>query len=118
MTRKPDLPSLDSELAPARRRLDLRAIQPQPVADDAQVAANSEALGAEWGAQTSLNPADRRIPLASLRIVIPEYLDTELAMKAAQQRVTKQYLVLQALKAGGYQVAEADLVPDKRKLRR
>jgi hypothetical protein len=56
-----------------------------------------------------------RGPIASLRIEIPEYLDRELAQRAFDQRVTKQYLVVQALQAAGFNVDANDLVPDKRK---
>jgi len=49
---------------------------------------------------------------------VPEYLDRELALKAVEQRVTKQYLVVQALKNAGFHVDPADLVADKRKVKR
>src|SRR4051794_33928593 len=42
--------------------------------------------------------AAARIPVASLRIEIPAYLDDELTQRAAALRVTKQYLVLSALR--------------------
>jgi hypothetical protein len=112
---KAALPPLDEELTP--RRVNLRAIQPRPL-DDAAVAQNSRQLGGEWGAQTSLEVPRPKTPIASLRIEVPEYLDHELAMKAAELRVTKQFLVLQALHQAGYRVEPQDLVSDKRKVRR
>jgi hypothetical protein len=39
-------------------------------------------------------------------------------MRAAERRVTKQYLVVQALRDAGYRVEEQDLVADKRKRRK
>lgn len=117
MSTKPVLPALDDELAP-RRKVDLRAIQPKPAADDAAVEENSRRLGNQWGAQTTLEPQRIKTPLASLRIEVPEYLDRELALKAAQDRVTKQYLVLQALRQAGFWVEPGDLVADKRKSKR
>ncbi len=114
MSAKPALPSLDDDLAP-RKRLDLKAIKPSAV-DDESVAENSRKIGSEWGAQTSLAPVEQPKPvLASLRIEVPEYLDRELAIRAAEQRVTKQFLVMKALQAVGYQLDDADLVEDKRK---
>jgi len=111
-----ELPSIVAELAP-RKKVDLKAIRRVEV-DDAAVAENSKKLGSEWGAQTSLEQGRAPVPLASLRIEIPEYLDMELAVKAAQLRVTKQYLVAKALHEAGYQLDEADLVEDKRKARK
>jgi hypothetical protein len=123
---KAALPSIGDELAP-RKRVDLKSIKSADV-DDAEVTENSRKLGTEWGAQTSLTPtpepeaerpkveAERpKVPLASLRIEVPDYLDRELALKAVDQRVTKQYLVMKALQAAGYKLDDADLVEDKRK---
>ena len=120
MSAKPVLPPLDGDLAP-RKRLDLKAIKPS-AADDESVSENSRRIGSEWGAQTSLPSAPIEqikppLALASLRIEVPEYLDRELALKAAEQRVTKQFLVMKALQAAGYRLDEADLVEDKRKVK-
>ncbi len=126
MSKKSSLPPLDDELDQAKKRVDLKAIRPKASADDALVEENSRRLGTEWGASTSLprvqQPVETRPvprpPLASLRIEVPLYLDDELTQKAASLRVTKQFLVLQALKQAGYHIAEADIVADKRKARR
>jgi len=108
---KPHFPPVD--LSP-RKRLDLRSIK-APEAEDANVEANSRRLASEWGAVTSV-PVSRG-PIASLRIEIPEYLDRELAQRAFEQRVTKQFIVVQALQTAGFNVEPGDLVPDKRKRR-
>jgi hypothetical protein len=120
------LPPIDDELRGERRRLDLKAIRPKGGADDATVEENSRLLGNEWGASTSLQrtqqpasvPPVLRAPVASLRIEVPVYLDNELTREAAEKRVTKQYLVLTALRQAGYRIDDADLVADKRKARR
>ena len=111
---KPALPPLD--LDPPRKRLDLKAIRPK-AADDATVDENSRRLGSEWGAVTSLERPPKT-PMASLRIEVPDYLDRALALKAVELRVTKQYLVLKALRDAGFDIADHDLVADKRKHRR
>lgn len=111
-----ELPSITDDLAP-KKRLDLKAIRSAP-ADDQAIAENSRRIGSEWGAQTSLPHEVAKTPLASLRIEVPEYLDRELALKAMQQRVTKQYLVVKALQEAGYHVEDSDLVEDKRKAKR
>lgn len=125
MSGKPQLPPIDAELEEPRRRVDLRSIRPQASADDAAIEENSRRLGSQWGASTSLRTAEPsslpqtpHTPLASLRIEVPSYLDDELTQKAASLRVTKQFLVLTALRDAGYRIEEADLVADKRKARR
>jgi hypothetical protein len=127
MSGKTALPPIDADLVQPRKRLDLKALRPKAQADDATIEENSRKLGSEWGASTSLHsvqpptpddPAAPRVPLASLRVEVPMYLDDELTQKAAAQRVTKQYLVLTALREAGYRIDDADLVTDKRKARR
>jgi hypothetical protein len=126
MSGKSVLPPIDDELERPRQRVNLRAIRPKGQADDNTVEENSRRLGSEWGASTSLpggepiSPAldAPRPPLASLRIEVPAYLDNELTQKAAAQRVTKQFLVLTALRQAGYHIEDADLVADKRRARR
>jgi hypothetical protein len=125
MTNK-TLPPIDDELRGERRRVDLKSIRPKGGADDAMIEENSRLLGNEWGASTSLQraqppmpiPPVTRAPVASLRIEVPVYLDNALTREAAEKRVTKQYLVLTALRAAGYRVDDGDLVADKRKARR
>jgi hypothetical protein len=112
--KKTDLPPLD--LDPPRKRLDLKAIRPKET-DDAILDDNSRRIGTEWGAVTSLGTPKKTL-MASLRIEVPEYLDRALALKAAEQRVTKQYLVLSALKEAGFRIEDQDLVADKRRNRR
>ena len=126
MSGKPILPPIDSELERPRRRVDLKAIRPKGHTDDAAVEENSRRLGEEWGASTSLPTGDApspgpdapRTPLASLRIEVPSYLDDELTQRAAAKRVTKQFLVLTALRQAGYHIEDVDLVADKRRARR
>jgi hypothetical protein len=126
MSNKLALPPIDAELEHPRPRIDLKAIRPKGQDDDATVEENSLKLGSEWSASTSLQgtqlptsgPTVARAPLASLRIEVPAYLDDELTQKAAFLRVTKQYLVLTALRQAGYHIDDADIVADKRKARR
>jgi hypothetical protein len=113
------LPSIESELAPApRQKLDLRGLRPrEPIADQA-VEANSRAIGEKWGASTQLPQIEAPPPTAPVRSIrgyIPDYLDDELAIKAAERRVTKTFLIVEALAKSGYRVDEADLVQDRRR---
>lgn len=112
---KPDFPPIDLS---SRKRLDLRSIK-APASEDADVVANSQKLAEEWGAVTTVTPA--KAATASLRLEIPAYLDQELAEQALRglngQRVTKQFLVIEALRKAGFHVEPGDLIPDKRKRR-
>ena len=118
---KPPLPSIDDDLAAApRQRVDLKGLRSrQPMADEA-VEANSRAIGEKWGASTQLpvtEPQAQLAPVTSIRGYIPQYLDDELSVKAAERRVTKTFLIMEALAKAGYRVDEMDLVQDRRKTR-
>ncbi len=121
MTKKSSLPSIDNELVAApRQRINLKNLKSRELMPDEMVEANSHAIGQKWGASTQLtveDPPETPTPLASIRGYIPQYLDDELAVKAAASRVTKTYLIVEALAKAGYRVDEADLVPDRRRSR-
>ncbi len=112
---KVEFPPID--LTP-KRKVNLKAIK-APEAEDQAVEANSQKLAEDWGAVTTVGRPKPRV--ASLRLEIPAYLDQELAERALQgqqgRRVTKQFLVIQALQRAGFHVDVDDLVPDKRKRR-
>lgn len=118
---KPPLPSISDELKPTpRARVDLKGLKPRAAAGDEAIEANSRVIGQKWGASTQLPPEERPAPLApvtSIRGYIPQYLDDELAIKAAERRVTKTFLIMEALARAGYRVDEADLVQDRRRIR-
>ena len=56
-------------------------------------------------------------PMKTLQLVIPDYLFEQLHMNAATERVTKKYLVLQALAHAGYRIEDSDLDEDGRRNR-
>lgn len=113
------LPSIDDELSPAPRpKVNLKNLRPREPMADEDVAANSVAIGEKWGASTHLPAVEPVVPLSpvvSIRGYIPQYLDDELAMQAAGRRVTKTFLILEALHKAGYRVDEHDMVEDRRK---
>ena len=118
---KTALPSIDNELAPVpRQRVDLKGLRPrEPMADEA-VEANSRAIGEKWGASTQLPRIEKMAelaPVTSIRGYIPQYLDDELSVKAAERRVTKTFLIMEALAKAGYRLEESDLVQDRRRSR-
>jgi hypothetical protein len=120
-----DFPPLDDELRP-RARLKRHADTP---ATDEEIEANSRRIGEKWGASTNISaeppppaapaapePAPPPLaPVTSIRGYIPQYLDDELAVRAAERRVTKTFLIMEALAKAGYRVDENDLVQDRRK---
>ncbi len=56
-------------------------------------------------------------PRKPLSIEVPDYLATELKIKAARQSVTVRHLVLTALVAAGYDIEAVDMDEDGRRLR-
>jgi hypothetical protein len=118
------LPSINDEIRQASRRIDV-SLKPREELPDEAIEARSRAIGEKWGSSTQLAPGERRkeppkptAPLVSVRFDAPDYLDKELSVRAAEEGVTKTYLILQALGRGGYRLDEADLVKDRRRLRR
>jgi hypothetical protein len=57
-------------------------------------------------------PAER-----SMQFVMPDYLFEELGHKSVRRRVTKRYLLLEALAKAGYRVDPADMIEDGRRRR-
>ena len=96
-----DLPDLD--LRPDLKRV-RRDVQ------DIDIEGASRKLRQEWleGGRTELS---------SLRIEVPKYVQVLLGHAAAERSVTKQYLILEALRKAGYEINEEDLVEDKRRKR-
>jgi hypothetical protein len=62
-------------------------------------------------------PSRTTAPMKTLQLVIPDYLFEQLHMNAATERVTKKYLVLQALAHAGYRIEASDLDEDGRRNR-
>lgn len=87
---------------------------------DQAVEENSQVLADKWVGKraepaTPIPPPTSATEFVSLRGYIPEYLDRELAIKAATTRVTKTYLILEALQKAGYHIEEADISTDRRR---
>lgn len=114
------LPSINDEIRQPAKRLSLALKPREDITDDA-VAARSQEMGQLWGSSTQIAikeaPAPTA-PLTSVRFDCPDYLDKELSIKAAEQGVTKTYLILKALGGSGYRLEDVDLVKDRRRLKR
>jgi hypothetical protein len=115
---------LADEIRQARKpRLNL-TLPPRAEVPDEAVEARTREIGGRWGATTQLptaailGPDDPTAPLISVRFDCPDYLDTAIAVSAAEQNCTKTYLILKALKVAGYEIKDVDLVVDRRKTRR
>jgi hypothetical protein len=111
-----EFPPLDDELRPKVR---LKKQTDALSVTDEEIEANSRRMGEKWGATTSISapvsPGPQPAPVISIRGYIPQYLDDELTRKAAERRVTKTFLLVEALAKAGYRVDEIDLVQDRRK---
>lgn len=114
------LPSITDEIRTPVKKLALNLRSREEVPDDA-IEASSRALGEKWGSSTHLTaresapPPKPTTPLVSVRFDAPDYLDRELSVRAAEQGVTKTYLILQALGQGGFRIESEDLVKDRRR---
>ena len=110
---------LADEIRQARKpRLDL-SLPPRTDLPDQAVEERSRELGGRWKATTQIQaatePEEPPAPLASVRFDCPDYLDRAVSVKAAEQGVTKTFLILSALKTAGYEITDRDLVADRRK---
>lgn len=107
-------PSLKGELQgkPRASKASDSKLTDQAVEENSQVLADKW-VGGKTGPQTATATSTQEF--ISLRGYIPEYLDRELAIKAATTRVTKTYLILEALQKAGYHINEADISTDRRR---
>ena len=116
---------LVDEIQQARKpKLNL-ALPRRPDVPDKAIDTSSRQIGEKWGASTQLGPLpalepaeEPTAPLISVRFDCPDYLDRAVSVAAAEQNCTKTYLILKALKLAGYELADVDLVVDRRKARR
>jgi hypothetical protein len=135
-------PATDELLAAGQRRigegrLNLRDLKPVGIGmDDAEAERHVEEITNTYGAHVQIAPAKsraaepakpaagreldrsaRRPRYASFRVDLPKYLDQELTEHSARERVTKTYLIMDALRRAGFAVRPEDLVSDRRKTR-
>ena len=113
---------LADEIRQARKPRVNLALPPRPDVPDDTVEARTRELGGTWGATTRMaappEPSEPTAPLISVRFDCPAYLDRAISIAAAEQGVTKTYLILKALKADGFELRDVDLVIDRRKARK
>jgi hypothetical protein len=135
-------PATDELLAAAQKRvgegrLNLRDLKPAGI-NDADSERHVEEITQTYGAHAQISPAKSRVAepvnlaatepgpapaaahrprYASFRVDLPEYLDQELTERSARERVTKTYLIMDALRRAGFAVRPEDLVSDRRKTR-
>jgi len=116
----PKLPPISEEIRQPPKKLALN-LKPREDLPDEAVEARAQKMGEQWGASTQIAPREpappgkATAPLVSVRFDSPDYLDKELAVRAAEEGVTKTYLILHALGKVGYRLDEADLVKDRRR---
>lgn len=110
---------------------DLTPIRPRlpetPDEDDQRILAGADRLSARHGAlrdgSAPVPPTARSAPeaptaQASWKLMLPDYLDREIARQAADRQVSKNFLVLEALAKTGYVVQPEDMVGDRRRRRK
>ena len=72
-----------------------------------------------FGARSTADhsPVAPLTPCKSFNLSVPEYLFDELGLQAVKRRVTKRYLILEALSKAGFVVQPQDLEEDGRRRR-
>ena len=109
-----DFPPIGDELRPKAR---LKRHETKEISD-ADIEANSRRIGEKWGAATRIEhePEPVRVaPVVSIRGYIPDYLDREMALRAAERNVTKTFLIMELLAKAGFRIDEVDMIRDRRK---
>lgn len=93
--------------------------------DDDQILAAADELTARHGALRSSVVATPKAaakneisPRVLMSLSLPAYLDTDLTLRAAQRRVSKLFLILEALAKSGYEIRQEDLIGDRRRKKR
>ena len=79
-----------------------------------RVATRDLGFGGSTDASTAVHA---RTPARSIQLVVPDYLFEEMGVKAVRRRVTKRFLILEALAAVGYFVEPGDMEEDGRRRR-
>lgn len=119
-TNRPSLKVDENDLLPQRKALS------SDDEEDSRILAAADQLSARHSALRDGSPpaalprpAPAPVPtiMASWKLVVPDYLDRELSRSAAERRVSKGFLVLEALAQAGYEIRPEDLIGDRRRKR-
>lgn len=109
VAKRPALPDLRPPIREAEDRSNDDAIKSK-----LRVAARDLGFGGQaGGSETPTVRATSR----SIQLIVPDYLFEEMGVKAVRRRVTKRFLILEALAAAGFHVAPDDLEEDGRRRR-
>lgn len=120
-TNRPPLRVDENDLLPQRKAIS------SDDEDDSRILAAADQLSARHSALRDGSPPTTALPcpaptpvptvMASWKLVVPDYLDRELSRCAAERRVSKGFLVLEALAKVGYEIRPEDLIGDRRRKR-
>jgi plasmid stability protein len=67
-------------------------------------------------AASAVEPTPRS-RMKSVNIELPDYLWTDLKIRAAKQQVSVRHIIMSALKGQGVEISDADMIEDGRRLR-
>ena len=120
-TNRPSLKVDENDLLPQRK------VTSPDDEEDSRILAAADQLSARHSALRDGSPSTAALPrpspvlgptvMASWKLVVPDYLDRELSRSAAERRVSKGFLVLEALAQAGYEIRPEDLIGDRRRKR-
>lgn len=87
--------------------------------DDTALARVSDGLGVPTLTRPEASKSvELRTPLEKLTIEVPGYLADAVRRAALDRRSTVRHVVLAALRADGFEIAEVDMIADGRRTRR
>lgn len=109
LAKRPALP----DLRPSNRDAENRASD-EAIKSRLRGAARDLGFG---GAPGDAGSAREKAVTRSIQLVVPDYLFEELGVTAVQRRVTKRFLILEALAGSGYKVEPYDMDEDGRRRR-
>jgi hypothetical protein len=113
------LPDISEEISTAAKprvntNLAPRLLPENTISDGARV------IGEKWQSNTQLPVPETKVersPMMNARFECPLYLDKQISRMAVEEGVTKSFIILRALSAGGLDVKQQDLNRDRRKYR-
>lgn len=89
----------------------------KPVANGAGEAAPKRQADTPVKVETVADVATPRARMKTINLELPDYVWTDLKIRAAKEQVSLRHIVMTALVAYGVEIAESDMIQDGRRLR-
>ena len=115
----PVTPDIDDEIERlAANKGVATMVKPEPAAPQAAAREGQGAPAAVRAEQPAARPgATPREKMKAINLELPDYVWTDLKIRAAHAQTSVRHIIMKALRANGITIAEADMVEDGRRLR-